>query len=122
MIDPPLDRVFDSDGWVLEGEGNNCMAENGAEDIRFLTRKIGTEEQWQEIFARNPNLLETINALIDLTAHDHTPVKLENLAQEIIFALSRVCIEECWEILLLAANQYGNGALRNCSAACMNAR
>jgi hypothetical protein len=43
-----------------------------------------------------------LNALIDLTEKDNAPVKIESVAREVIFALSRVCGEECWAILLLA--------------------
>jgi len=76
----------------------------------FMTTNIGTEQQWREIFDRHPGLEDALNALIDLTEKDTAPVKLGSKADEVIFALSRVCIEECWEILLLAANQYANGA------------
>ena len=77
-----------------------------------MTCNIGTEQQWDEIFERHTGLRDALNALIDLTEKDSAPVKLEGVAHEVIFALSRVCAEECWEILLLAANQYGNGALK----------
>jgi hypothetical protein len=77
-----------------------------------MTTNIGTEQQWDAIFERHAGLREALNALIDLTEKDSAPVKIESVAHEVIFALSRVCVEECWEILLLAANQYGNGALK----------
>lgn len=77
-----------------------------------METSIGTPEQWKEIFERRPALAEAINALIDFMTKDSAKVQIKSHAEEVIFALSRVCVEECWEILLLAANKYGNGALK----------
>jgi hypothetical protein len=55
-----------------------------------MTTNIGTEQQWDEIFARHAGLRDAVNALIDLTGKDSAPVKIESVAYEIIFALSRV--------------------------------
>jgi hypothetical protein len=74
-----------------------------------MTTNIGTEDQWRKIFERKPGLQRVLNALIDLTAQDR-PVALQGSADELVYSLSRVCIEECWEILLLAANEYPKGA------------
>ncbi len=78
-----------------------------------MQTNIGSEEQWREIDERHPGVIEALNELICLSGRvAGTSVRLESLAHEIVFALSRVCIEECWEILLLASNHYGTGALK----------
>ena len=61
--------------------------------------------------ARHPGLINALNELLKLADKvARTSVRLDTLAHKIVFALSRVCIEECWEIFLLAANQYEKGA------------
>jgi len=80
------------------------------EDIQV---EIGTEEQWRRIDDRVPGALHAFNSYADLTVQvAKTSVNVENLAEEIIFGLSRVCIEESQEILLLAANEYPSGAAK----------
>ena len=58
-----------------------------------------------------PGVTAALDNLVDLTVKlQQLPVALTSTAHEVIFAQTRVCIEECWEICLLAANRTGKGA------------
>lgn len=56
--------------------------------------------------------MELLNGFIDLADKYRQPVVLPSLAHKIVFALANVCMEESWEILLLASNEYLNGATK----------
>ncbi len=72
---------------------------------------IGTQQQWEQIDSRIPGAIEIVNRYSDLTENiASASVPLKSLADKIIFGLSRVCIEESQEILLLATNGYPSGA------------
>lgn len=77
-----------------------------------MNTNIGTEEQWTPIFKRNPGLKDALNELIELTGESAATVPLESAAHRVIFTLRNVCMEECWEVLLLAANHYTSGAAK----------
>jgi hypothetical protein len=73
---------------------------------------IGTPEQWEPIFQRHPGLMDALKALIEYSPAATKPVALSSDAHRIVFGLRNVCIEECWEILLLAAHSYEKGATK----------
>ncbi len=76
-----------------------------------MRANIGTQQQWERIDVRVPGAIDAVNRYSDLTGQiASTSVLLKSLADKIIFGLSRVCIEESQEILLLAANEYSSGA------------
>jgi hypothetical protein len=77
-----------------------------------MTANIGTEQQWQPFFDQYPGLMDALNALIEISAKYAEPVPLPSLAHKIVFALAQVVLEESWEILLLVANNYKNGATK----------
>jgi hypothetical protein len=77
-----------------------------------MRTNIGTEQQWQPIFEKYPGLMEGLNGLIEISDKYREPVHLPTLAHKIVFALANVCLEECWEILLLVSNDYLNGATK----------
>ncbi|HEX4169911.1 MAG TPA: DUF5677 domain-containing protein [Bryobacteraceae bacterium] len=78
-----------------------------------MQANIGSEQQWQEIELRRPGMIDALNKLTDLAPRiQQTQKALNDTADKIIFALSNQCIEECWEVLLLAANQYAFGATK----------
>ncbi len=78
----------------------------------MVTTNIGTTEQWAPIFDRHPGLPKALNGLIDVTEGISASVPLQSRAHYAIFALRNVCVEECWEVLLLAANNYPSGAAK----------
>jgi hypothetical protein len=76
-----------------------------------MQASIGTQQQWGQIDTRLPGAIEVVNRYSDLTGKIlRESVPLNGLPDKIIFGLSRVCIEESQEILLLAANEYPSGA------------
>ena len=76
-----------------------------------MQANVGTEQQWQRINSRVPGAIDVVNRYSELTGDlAGASVLLRSLADEIIFGLSRVCVEESQEILLLAANEYPSGA------------
>jgi hypothetical protein len=77
-----------------------------------MNTNIGTEKEWEPIFKRNPGLREALNELIGLAGECGAQVRLLSPAHTVIFVLRNVCMEECWEVLLLAANTYVSGAAK----------
>jgi hypothetical protein len=77
-----------------------------------MNANIGTEAEWEPIFKRNPGLREALNELIELTGECGAQVRLLSPAHTVIFVLRNVCMEECWEVLLLAGNAYVSGAAK----------
>ncbi len=76
-----------------------------------MQANVGTRQQWEGINGRVPGAIDVVNRYSDLTGQiAGATVPLKSLADEIIFGLTRVCIEESQEILLLAANGYPSGA------------
>lgn len=78
----------------------------------IMGTSIGTPEQWEQICQRHPGLREALNTLIEYSPTPTRPVTLSSDAHKIVFGLRNVCIEECWEILLLAAHSYEKGATK----------
>ncbi len=74
---------------------------------------FGFQEQWEafhernrEFFARFPNLRAAFEACFLRTLYASKP------EERVIFALGRLCCEDFYEIILMAGNGYGVGALK----------
>jgi len=81
--------------------------------LKYIDTNIGTPEQWAVLEELHPGLLGVRDVLIDLaTLVAETEVPLDNLADTILYSAVRVCIDEWYELLLLAANGYDRGIQR----------
>jgi hypothetical protein len=74
---------------------------------------FGFQEQWQEFQRRNDKFLSRIpNLTAAFALCFHRELEDSEVIDRVVYMLGRECVEDFFEILLLAGNGYGIGALK----------